>query len=253
MHWRVMPRSWLSAAVVAACLALSPEGAAAQTPAAWGAEADAVSRYLWRGMAYSDGLVLQPSLWITAGGYDVSIWSNVVVSDRLNPGTFDQVFMTASRTLAIGALQVEPTVQGYASKGEGGAGTVQTLEMAARMSASAGPLRVFTSHTVDIGSFAGAYVGDAGLSRSVALRPTVTLNAQASVGWASRTFNRAYVGVPARAVNYASLDGEAVIQLRAGWYLRPHLAVQCVIDPAVRRALGEAVMVAGGVAVGLGH
>ena len=238
---------------LAICVATLPAGAAAQPPSAgwtWSAEADVVSRYVWRGIPYSDGAVVQPSTWVSGHGVTFTVWSNLVVADAINRGTFDQVFVTAAWQKTIGRLRVEPALQGYSSKSAGGAGNATTVEVAARVSVAAGSFRVFSNQTVDIATFAGDYVGDAGVSRALALARRLELTAQASAAWASASFNNDYVGVRAGAMNYAAAGGALTLNLGRHWYVRPHVEAYRLIDNRVRRAIGSTIIAAGGVAVG---
>jgi len=42
----------------------------------WGGEVDFVSHYLWRGLPYSQGRVVWPSVWVSAHGVTVSLFMN---------------------------------------------------------------------------------------------------------------------------------------------------------------------------------
>lgn len=55
---------------------------------------DVNSAYVSRGATYNDGLVLQPSLDVLKGGFDVNIWGNVDIDDYdgvLDSGEFSEV------------------------------------------------------------------------------------------------------------------------------------------------------------------
>src|SRR5262245_61908002 len=128
-------------------LALVPLAAAGQpSPREWtpGAEVDTVSRYVWRGIPYSDGAVVQPSAWIAGHGFSFNAWSNFVAADEINRGTFDQIFFTATWQRALGRVRIEPTFQGYSSRAAGGAGSATTVETAVRTSIVVGAFRLIS-------------------------------------------------------------------------------------------------------------
>ncbi|MFA6011909.1 MAG: hypothetical protein WC799_18095 [Desulfobacteraceae bacterium] len=55
---------------------------------------DANSAYVSRGVTYNDGLVLQPSLDVLKGGFDINIWGNMDIDDydgALDSGEFSEV------------------------------------------------------------------------------------------------------------------------------------------------------------------
>src|SRR5918996_4671142 len=59
-----------------------------------GFEADFASQYVWRGIALSQGPVLQPSLWLTLGGATFWAWGTFVLNDEPNQGQLNEVDFT---------------------------------------------------------------------------------------------------------------------------------------------------------------
>jgi hypothetical protein len=60
---------------------------------------DVNSAYVWRGITFNDGMVLQPSLDVTKGGFGVNVWGNVDwddYDDTLDSGEFSEVDLTLS-------------------------------------------------------------------------------------------------------------------------------------------------------------
>jgi hypothetical protein len=225
---------------------------AAQSTAA-GAETEVVSRYVWRGVPYSDGAVVQPSGWVSLHGLTAGLWSNLVVADRVDRGHFNHLFLTATWRADVQRLSFEPGVQVYHTKAVGEVGAVTSTEGVVRVSAAAGSFRLFTDHTVDVHTYRGAYIGDAGLIHRASIRPRVELATQFLVSWASARYNSAFVGVPKAAVNYASVGGRMTVGLDKHWSLRPHAEWQPVIDRAIRRALDANGFFTAGVAVSLAY
>lgn len=67
-----------AAAILAASLALAPLAARAEEAAVTGSASVAVaSRYVWRGQTLSEGIVVQPTIGLTYGGFTANLWSNV--------------------------------------------------------------------------------------------------------------------------------------------------------------------------------
>lgn len=67
-----------AAALLAATLALAPLAAAAEeTPVTGSASLAVASRYVWRGQTLSEGVVMQPTVGVTYGGFTANLWSNV--------------------------------------------------------------------------------------------------------------------------------------------------------------------------------
>jgi len=224
--------------------------ASAQSPTA-GADVDIVSRYVWRGVPYSDGATVQPSVWKSLHGLTLSLWSNLVVADRIDRGQFNHLFVAAIYRTDAGRLTIEPGVQAWHTKAFSEIAAVTTTEGLVRVSGDVGALQIFTNHTVDLQAYRGAYIGDAGLGHSQALGPRAEVVTQLAVSWATARYNSAYVGVAKSAINYASLSGQVAIRLDDHWSLRPHAEWQPIIDAALRRALQSKGYFTAGVAVSL--
>ncbi len=63
------------------------------------ASAEVGSAYVWRGLTYNDGMVLQPSVDITNGAFGLNVWGNLDIEDyddQYDSGEFSEVDVTAS-------------------------------------------------------------------------------------------------------------------------------------------------------------
>ncbi len=57
------------------------------------------SAYVWRGITFNDGVVVQPSLDVTKGGFGFNVWGNLDIDDydnTLDDGEFSEVDLTLS-------------------------------------------------------------------------------------------------------------------------------------------------------------
>ena len=87
---------------------LVPLGSVNQAAAATATAAlDTNSAYVWRGLTFNDGLVLQPSLDVSTGGFAVNVWGNLDIDDyngAVDDGEFSEVDLTASYTWKLGPV-----------------------------------------------------------------------------------------------------------------------------------------------------
>ena len=63
------------------------------------AAVDVNSAYVWRGITFNDGVVVQPSVDVTSGGFAFNVWGNFDVDDydnTLESGEFSEIDLTAS-------------------------------------------------------------------------------------------------------------------------------------------------------------
>ena len=73
------------------------------------ATADMNSAYVWRGMTLNDGLVIQPSIDITKGGFGFNVWGNFDVQDygdRIDSREFSEIDLAASYTFNLGSTNL---------------------------------------------------------------------------------------------------------------------------------------------------
>ena len=95
-------------AALALAAALAPLAAHAEEAAGKGyASAALASRYVWRGQTLSEGLVVQPTVGITLGGFAANLWSNVDLdnSEEDDDGiVMNETDLTLSYTMPIGPV-----------------------------------------------------------------------------------------------------------------------------------------------------
>jgi hypothetical protein len=178
-----------------------------------------------------------------------SVWSNMPLSREPRQGRFDQLFWTASKSRTWRRWTLEGALQGYVWQGPPGEPGARTVETAGRMAYTAGPITLFTVHTLDVAAYRGSYFVEAGATGQRRWR-RVQWTAQAQAGAANGRFNRAYAGVLGAAVNFVQLDLSASVPLKRGWSLRPHLEATQIVSPAIRRATGNFRVFNAGVALG---
>jgi hypothetical protein len=68
---------------------------------------DVNSAYVWRGMAFNDGVVVQPSLDVAKGGFGINVWGNLDVDDyddSLDSGEFSEIDLTMTYAIEAGPV-----------------------------------------------------------------------------------------------------------------------------------------------------
>ncbi len=67
------------------------------------------SAYVWRGITFNDGIVVQPSLDVTKGGFGFNVWGNLDIDDydnTLDDGEFSEVDLTLSYGFDIKSVSI---------------------------------------------------------------------------------------------------------------------------------------------------
>jgi hypothetical protein len=213
----------------------------------WGLESDYNPRYVWRGLAFSEGAVTQTSLWATARQTTYSVWSNTNL-DSADGRRTNEIDYAVSWERSWREVSLEPTLNVYTYPNQVDAPS--TAEADLKFSRPLGPLTVFTTHTVDLHEYRGAYYGDLGLSWQRELGKHAELESSISLGWASAKFNEAYIGPARSALNVGAFDIGLTWHTRGGTYVRPHLAVTRILNGELRDSVDDPSLVNFGLAIG---
>ncbi len=71
------------------------------------AAVDVNSAYVWRGITFNDGVVVQPSVDVAAGNFGFNVWGNLDVDDyddTLDSGEFSEIDLTMTYAFEAGPV-----------------------------------------------------------------------------------------------------------------------------------------------------
>lgn len=178
----------------AAMAAIAACGVASQASAATAVAAlDANSAYVWRGLTFNDGFVLQPSMDVSANGFAFNVWGNFDVDDydgAVDDGEFSEVDLTASYAFKLGKVDASLGVIEYLFP----AGADATTELFAGLAYDLGAgFVVSTKLYYDVDQVSDMYV-TAGLAYSYSLNDKTTLGASGMISYAGEDFAEFYAG-----------------------------------------------------------
>lgn len=213
-----------------------------------GGEIELPSRYVWRGLALSDGPALQPALWTGAFGLTAWTWANLHLGEATAPDPTWEIDAGLDYAHEWNGLAVEAGIQVYGYPGVEDA--PPTGELRAALAVPRGPVTLSTEHSVDVIEYPGAYFGEIALSLAHEPADGLSMEWSFALGWGSKKFNEAYVGPATDAINAAR--GSVVVQ----WepldllYLRARFETSAVLEAELREAVGEPVLFVAALAVG---
>jgi hypothetical protein len=236
-------------AVPGFALVKSEESAATPPPLSYTFESDVFSRYIWRGLAFSNGAVLQNYLSVTSGQYTFTLWNNLGLEDKppLRNGfnEFDLIFTNVQE---FKNFSLESSVLFYYFPFKH---YLDTAEFSLKLTFPVGPVNLFASHIMDFITYDGAHYWEFGVSADREFSPTTSLSANAGLGVGSSRFNQANFGVNTYTLN-ALFANLSVTYNMKGYYIRPHIGVTSILDSGLKNALTtqKATVFTAGVAVG---
>jgi hypothetical protein len=217
----------------------------------YGGEVDVSSRYVWRGLAFSQYPVLQPSARISNYGATLGLASSAYLGTE--PGVEDTVSeldVTGNYTFAFGSTSLTPSIGAYFYPH-----APWTSELGATLSQDLSVVVLMTRQALDIADNAGGWYGDVAAARSQPLGSILRLDASTSLGWGSGKFGRYYIDESIVGLHWAAaqIDTSLVLKATDEVYFRLHGTASHLLERSIRDLAPEANLLSGGLALGLAH
>lgn len=213
---------------------------------------DFFSRYLWNGIAYSEGPVWQPAATFELGGAGMTLWGNFVLGDEANQGQFNELDLTLYYRKDLARWSFQASIIGLlyfnddpASLNRGPNG----LQGYFQVIRGVGPVKLFTDLTVGFLEPAGTIFWDFGISYQRKLPGKFGIDTSLLFGIGDARFNKAYfadVGTQANLLLYS-----LAIPWKAskGLSLVPSITFSRLLAPSLRRASPTPTVIWGGLSV----
>ena len=243
---RIGGRFSVQVLAVLSLILFAPRGATAQEAdqqepektVSCGAEADFNRSYIWRGIRYNEGFLVQPSAWVSAYGFTFTTWANVVADDKdpLVKTGLDEVDLILEYDVTGGILEIAPSFTYYHYPEDQ---SVNSGELAVKASPPVGPASLATDQIVDVMKYEGAYFGDVGIEYERGINSKLSFSASSYLAWASSKFNQSYVGLSKSALNYADLGISLPYHVTERLYLTPHAELYFILDEELRDYLDK--------------
>jgi hypothetical protein len=223
-------------AAVLSLIPVSPGAAAQETDQlesekaiSFGAEADLNSSYIWRGIRFNEGFLVQPSAWISSSGFTFTAWANVV-ADEKDPEVetgLNEIDLILEYSLMAGSVEIVPSFTYYHYPEDQ---SCNTGELAMRAVLPVGPASLATDQIFDVMEYEGAYFGDVGIEYEREISSVVSFSSYLYLRWASAKFNESYLGLSESALNETDLGVSFPCYVTEKLYLTPHVELNYILD-----------------------
>lgn len=213
---------------------------------------DFYSRYMWHGIAYSNGAVWQPSATVEGAGFGFNIWGNFVLNDEPDQGEFNEMDLTLYYQRTVRKLNIQFSLIGAIymhnettslNKGP------NTLSGILQLSYPVGPVFFFTSVNIGLVNPGGTVFWDMGVNYQRNLPLRFSLETSGLFGIGDARFNREFiadVGTKANLFEYSlAFPWRPLRGLRFG----PSMTISVNLSPSLRRAMAEPTVVWGGLSM----
>lgn len=233
-----MPTHRKSIFAVGIALALAASAFPQESGWTTGLELDANSKYIWRSLAWSEGAVLQPSVWVGSSGFTFSVWSNFVLNKaEANGRQFNEVDFRISYDIEAGDLTISPAFNVYTYPNQDAEGSPTTGELEIAAAYALGSFSLETAHYFDVMDNKGGYIGEVGLAYEADAAEGLTLAAAVRFAFANAKFNEYYVPYDSGTISALVLEAGLTYTFSSGLYVRPHLEYNNILDKNLRAAV----------------
>jgi hypothetical protein len=210
-----------------------------ERPVSYGVEIELSSGYADRGVVISDRPVVQPVTWVSGSVATFSVWSNFTLAETTDGSRPQILELELTRAHEWRNFTIGPAIRTFFYRDPLSIYSSRSIEGWLYLSYHAGPFRLFTNQSVDVLAYKGAYFGEAGIAFERRLSPRVEVGGSFKTGWASSTFNDAYVGIDKSAFNLAGVEGWLTVYVKPHFYIGPHFQFTTTVDRAVRAELAQ--------------
>ena len=157
------------------------------------AAVDVNSAYVWRGITFNDGVVFQPSVDVTSGGFGFNVWGNLDADNydnTLESGEFSEIDLTASYGFTVKSVSFTVGYIEYLFPA-GGSGTREVYG-----SIGIEPVKGLTTGVGVYWDFDEVedYYMNLNLGYSRDISDKLSMNSKVSVGYAGENMSIAYGG-----------------------------------------------------------
>jgi hypothetical protein len=215
-----------------------------------GVDCDVNSLYIWRGLALSQGEVIQPSAYITMHNITATVWSNYEIAPEFAAPHHNETDLTLSYNGQWRKLEWEPSIQAFLYPRNVDA--PNTAEAVLKLRYPLRSIGIFTRHSFDIISYQGSYFGEAGVDWKRKLRHNLEISASAGAGWGGTRFNETFFGLSKTALNLVSLDIALEWQITKNLSVRPHAGWSSLISHPLRELVSKPDLRVAGLAMHVG-
>jgi hypothetical protein len=205
----------------------------------FGFENDFISQYIWRGISYNDGFIIQPCGWIEYEGFMFYTWASVTLNDKYNNPKNHEVDFAIQFSYQIEELLIEPSIAYYIYPGQGEA--PPTAEANLKLAYTLFETKFYTNVCLDVFEYPGSLSGDLGIKKSLLENDIVNFSADLSTGWANEKFNETYIGDSEETdlFHFVRFGFELEYFISDNIYLKPHIEYNYIFSPLLKSVSGN--------------
>lgn len=205
----------------------------------YGFENDFVTQYIWRGISYNAGFILQPSVWVEYEGFTFYTWGSLTLNDKNNNPKNHEVDCAVQYSYQYEKLLIEPSIAYYIYPGQEEA--PPTAEANLKLAYTFLETEVYSNFCLDVLEYDGSLSGDFGVNRNLFENDVVNFSIDMSTGWANEKFNETYIGESDKSdlFHFVRFAFEMEYYVSENIYLKPHAEYYYIFSPLLKSISGN--------------
>lgn len=201
----------------------------------FGADAAFTDKYLWRGIIYNHGLILQPQVYAGYKDFSIYVWGNAPLWD-VNDVAGNEIDVYLDYYHSFSFIDVEASLNMYSYPGQE---YPTTLELFAGVFYPIGDFTVFADINVDLLANAGATFYELGLEYQKDLSKRFSIAAKALGGIGSKKFNSYNLDLEKSALNFIGGNIGLTYSICDGLFLDAGYYHNFIIDDEIKQAIRD--------------
>ncbi len=204
----------------------------------YGIETDFTAQYIWRGLSYNKGFIVQPIPWISFSNVTLSIWGNFPGIEK-NSAEGSEIDFTAAYLYEFEDLLFEPSINYYTYPGQEEA--PPTAEGNLKAAYNIFESELYINFTLDFLEYPGSITSDFGIAHQFDVSDKLNFSIDLNTGWGNRKFNQAYINPESAegSLNYISISFSSNYYLNEMIYIKPHFENFSIISEILKEVSGN--------------
>ena len=199
-----------------------------QSEISYGAEADACNKYIWRGIVYNEGFVIQPYGWVSYRNFTFGIWSNITLYDMHHSIKRNEIDLCLSYNTSLLKFDIESSFMYYIYPHQ--SDSPPTGEFYLGVDYPIGDFKIISNFNIDVIEYPGACFIESGVNFDKTLTKGLSLSASLSLGLGSGKFNETYLGISKTTLSMITGNLSLTYYPLTYLYIQPHVQVNRILD-----------------------
>ena len=205
----------------------------------FGFENEFVNQYIWHGISYNKGFILQPSAWISTDNISFSVWGSITSYDVNSSIKRNEVDFSIEYYNEFENFELESSLGYYIYPKQDD--SPPTAEANLKFLYSVIGTKLYTNLTFDILEYTGSFSGEVGITREINFNDELNISFDINASAANKKFNETYIDeyYSHNSLNCISFSLSSNYYLTGSIYIKPHFEYYQILNSALRNISGN--------------